>query len=683
MPVREVTNNLHVEANHVYVIPPNTTLSIVAGTLKLQPRKQERTPARSIDSFFESLAQDQRERAIGVILSGTASDGTVGLEAIKAEGGLTFAQDASAKYDSMPRSAVAAGCVDFVLSPADIAKELARIAKHPYVAGQTLDFLTPEDDRATATEHEDDDNALPSGGHGSPHTGAKRARVEAAAVKSKTVDNGFKKILLLLRNHSGVDFTLYKSSTIQRRIARRVVLNKQDSLEDYANFLRGNDKELDALYSDTLISVTSFFRNPAAFDPLKRKVFPRLLQQRGDDPFRIWVLGCSTGQEAYSLAMAFLESVEKAPRLRKLQVFATNPNEALLEKARHGLYAKNLAEDISPERLRRFFVEEDGGYRIVKSIREMVVFARQNLISDPPFSRMDLVSCRNLLIYLEQGLQKKALPTFHYALKPGGFLFLGASESIGSFTDLFEPVDKKQKIYSKKAASTHSFHLPVRKENAERIPFAQTNRPPVVKRQEEVPSGLRDELTAQREADRLSVNRFAPPGVLINAELQILQFRGPTSAYLQPPAGKATFNVLKMAREGLMLALRATINKAKKENRTVRRENVRVNQSSETRSVNIEVIPLKNVRERSFLILFEDAERVTQSTNQPATPQRQMNSTVSLPQPHAKEAGKKNPGAAWSSSESLLRPAIISNPFRSNTKQPTRNCRRRTKKCNP
>ena len=234
MPVREATNNLMVEANHVYVIPPNTSLSIAAGALKLQARKKGRTPTRSIDSFFESLAQDQRERAIGVVLSGTASDGTVGLEAIKAEGGITFAQDDSAKYDSMPRSAVAAGCVDFVLSPANIANELARIAKHPFVAGQHHQ-LTSEEDRASATEHEDDASALPSGGHGSPHTGASRARHEAATAKDKVGENGFKRVLLLLRNHSGVDFSLYKSTTIQRRIMRRVILNKQDSLDDYAD----------------------------------------------------------------------------------------------------------------------------------------------------------------------------------------------------------------------------------------------------------------------------------------------------------------------------------------------------------------------------------------------------------------------------------------------------------------
>ncbi len=611
MLVRDVTNNLPVEANHVYVIPPNTTLSIAQGVLKLQPRKQTRTPTRSIDSFLESLAQDRSERAIGVILSGTASDGTVGLEAIKAEGGITFAQDDSARYDSMPRSAVAAGCVDFVLSPAEIAKELARIARHPYVAGQPLELSSPEEDRAAAMAHEDDETPLPSAGKGAPSTGAKRARAESEdkAGAGRPGENGFQKILLLLRNHSGVDFSLYKSNTIQRRITRRVVLNKQNSLDDYADFLRGNTKELDALYSDALISVTSFFRNPEAFEVLKQKVFPKLLQQRGDEPFRVWVLGCSTGQEAYSLAMAFMESADKAPRLRKLQVFATDLNDALLEKARHGLYAKSLAEDVSPARLRRFFVEEEGGYRIVKSLREMVVFARQNLITDPPFSRMDLISCRNLLIYLESALQKKALPTFHYALKPHGFLFLGASESIGAFTDLFEPLDKKHKIFSKKATTRTTFHLPVKKERVERN-LQTLHPPPPTASQDEQTQGLRGELSAQREADRMSVNRFAPPGVLISGDMQILQFRGQTSAYLQPPTtGKATFDVLKMAREGLMLPLRTTINQAKKENRPARRENVRVDSNGNTRTVNIEVVPLKNLRERCYLILFEEAKR--------------------------------------------------------------------------
>ena len=438
LPVREVTDNLRVESDHVYVIPPNTNLAIAQGVLKLEPRPQTRTPHRSIDFFFESLAEDQRERAIGVILSGTATDGTLGLEAIKAEGGITFAQDDSARYDSMPHSAVAAGCVDFVLSPEDIAKELARIAKHPYVAGQppeppSLRKTTGRPRRSTRMMQ----RRCRQADTDTPRTGARQARAEAEAARGKAGDNGYKKILLLLRNHSGVDFSLYKSTTIQRRITRRVVLNRQNTLEDYADFLRGNAKELDALYSDVLISVTSFFRNPEAFDVLKRKVFPKLLQQRGDEPVRVWVLGCSTGQEAYSIAMAFVESADQAPRMRKLQVFATDLNDALLDKARHGLYAKSLAQDVSPERLRRFFVEEEGGYRITKPLREMVVFARQNLISDPPFSRMDLISCRNLLIYLEPSLQKKALPAFSLCAQAGGIFVAGR---VGIHWQLHRPV---------------------------------------------------------------------------------------------------------------------------------------------------------------------------------------------------------------------------------------------------
>lgn len=608
MPVREVTNNLRVEANHVYVIPPNTNLAIAEGVLKLEPRPRTRSPTRSIDSFFESLAQDQGNRAIGVILSGTATDGTVGLEAIKAEGGITFAQDDSARYDSMPRSAVAAGCVDLVLSPEDIAKELGRISKHPYVAGQAHNFVSPEAERESATA-QGDETPQPSK-RLEPSRAGKEASLVDENSPRRAGDDHYKKILLSLRNHCGVDFSLYKPSTIQRRITRRMVLNKQDGPEDYARFLKGNAKELDALYSDCLISVTSFFRNPEAFDVLKRKVFPKLLQQRGDEPLRAWVLGCSTGQEAYSVAMTFLEAAENAPRARKLQIFATDLNDAMLDKARHGLYPKAVAQDISPERLRRFFVEEEGGYRIVKSLREMVVFARQNLISDPPFSRMDLITCRNLLIYLEPSLQRKAFPTFHYALKPQGFLFLGASESIGSFTELFEPVDKKQKIFSRKVGPTPSFHLPMRKERGEHPSPGQRPPLPIGKGQGEPPEGFRSELNAQREADRVTVNEFAPPGILINAELQILQFRGPTSAYLQPPSsGKATHDVLKMAREGLMLPLRAAINRAKKENKTSRAENVVVKENGKTFKVNVEVIPLKNLRERCFLILFEEAEK--------------------------------------------------------------------------
>src|SRR3989441_10414349 len=305
MPVREVANELRIAPNHVYIIPPNTDMATAQGVLRLQRRQAGRAPHHSIDFFFESLARDQHECAIGVILSGTASDGTLGMEAIKADGGVTFAQDESARYDSMPRSAIAAGCVDFVLSPENIAKELARIAKHPYVAGQPL---SP---------------AL------SPPEGEKKKGEESAEQGSRG-KNGFRKILFLLRNHSGVDFSLYKSTTVHRRIDRRMLLSKIDRPEAYAGLLRGNPKELEALYSDLLINVTSFFRNPEAFEVLKAKVFPKLIRQPRDKPIRIWVPGCSTGQEAYSIAMSFVEVSEQAGHARKLQLFATDLNEAVL-----------------------------------------------------------------------------------------------------------------------------------------------------------------------------------------------------------------------------------------------------------------------------------------------------------------------------------------------------------------
>ena len=605
IPVQEVTNNLRVRANHIYVIPPNANLGIVSGVLKLGPRDGPRSPARSIDSFFEALAADQHERAIGVVLSGTASDGTIGLEKIKAEGGVTFAQDGSARYDSMPRNAIAAGCVDFVLSPKDIANELVRIAKHPAIANGLGE--SPE----SASTGRDDDVAIPSTRKKSTTEGSARTRAGArrATRSGAGAEDGLRTILLLLRNHCGIDFSLYKSSTIQRRITRRMILGKHDTLEDYAKFLRGNASELDGLYGDSLINVTSFFRNPDAFDVLQRKVWPAILQQRSDDPVRVWVLGCSSGQEAYSIAISFVEAAENAPKTRKLQVFATDLNETILDKARHGLYAKTLVQDLSTERLRRFFVEEGDGYRVTKQLREMVVFARQNLLGDPPFSRMDLVSCRNLLIYFEPDLQKKVFPVFHYALKPDGYLYLGASESIGTFTDLFEAMDKKHKIYKRKSFPSAALQLPLRRTTSEQ-PSPRLSRQGKGRERASATSdestSLHQESNVQREADRIAVNHFAPPGVLINSDLQVLQFRGVTSEYLEPPTGKASFDVLKMARNGLMLPLRAAISKAKKDKKTVRKENVRFEKDGKTRAITVEVIPLVNLRELAFLIIFEE-----------------------------------------------------------------------------
>ncbi|HSA57299.1 MAG TPA: chemotaxis protein CheB, partial [Gemmatimonadaceae bacterium] len=350
MPVREIASNTRVKADHVYVIPPNTDLSISRGILALRPRERTDRGNRSIDLFLESLAQDQGERAIGVILSGTASDGTLGLEAIKAEGGITFAQDDTARHDSMPRSAIAAGCVDLVLAPQGIAKELERIARHPYLARQRRERRPPAaGNGASATR-------LPLGAAAPPaHSATDGAKLPRGKRRprqaSTTAEAAFKKILLLLRDRTGVDFSVYKPATLQRRIARRMVLTKHEDPGAYATFLRSNRDEIDALYRDALINVTGFFRNAEAFDVLKGTVFSKALQRRVDQPYRAWVLGCSTGEEAYSIAMAFMEAADNAPHVRRLQLFATDLNETLLSRARHGLYARHLVQDVSPERL--------------------------------------------------------------------------------------------------------------------------------------------------------------------------------------------------------------------------------------------------------------------------------------------------------------------------------------------
>ncbi|HTB63899.1 MAG TPA: CheR family methyltransferase [Opitutales bacterium] len=600
MPICKVVDGMRTEPNHVYVIPPNKRMTITSGVLRLYPRPSGLAPFRSIDFFFEALAQDRREHAIGVILSGTASDGTLGLEAIKSEGGITFAQDSSAKYDSMPRSAVAAGCVDFELSPEAIAKELAKIAAHPYIASRAPK-RGRKANRPTAPDREHDYQVAPSNGRRLSNSKAKPVAAKAnLSRRAKPDDNGFKKILLLVKNHCDTDFSFYKVATIQRRIARRLVLNHLETTDAYCDLLRENTQELNALHSDLLIGVTSFFRNPESFEYLQRKVLPKIIAQPGDAPVRIWVPGCSTGQEAYSLAMVFSELLDRSSRPRLLQIFATDLNEHSLQKARAGLYPKNLVEDISPTRLRRFFVEDSGGYRVSKLLRGSVVFARQNILSEPPFSRMDVVSCRNLLIYFETELQKRILPMFHYALNPEGVLFLGTSESVAGFANLFEPLGKTHKLYSKKpAVSAHRMPISGGKNPADKV----LRLPPTTIASATAKSA---DFNAAREADRLTLSRYAPPGVVVNAGLQVLQFRGSTGDYLEPAIGNANFDVLKMAREGLMLPLRAAINCAKKEGKPVRKEQVLLKHGSGTRNITLQVVPLKNMHEQCFLILFEE-----------------------------------------------------------------------------
>jgi len=491
MPVVEADRSLRVEANHVYVITPGMDLTVANGRLIAARRTTSGATHQPIDTFFESLAQAQGHQSIGVILSGSASDGTLGLEAIKAAGGITFAQDASATYDGMPSSAIGSGCVDFVLPPDAIAREIARIAGDPYVA-------------PLATEEE----AVPP-------------------------DFNFAPILEVLHRHTGVDFTHYKRTTLYRRITRRMVLHKLANIADYVQFLKDRSVEVDALYQDVLINVTGFFRDPATFELLKSEVFPELLpDRRTQEGVRFWVVGCATGEEAYSLAIAFCEYLDMRSQRVPLQVFATDLNPRCIDKARLGLYGKAIAQHVSAERLHRYFVEADGGYRIRKSIRDMCVFARHNVLTEPPFSRIDFIACRNVLIYLGRELQQRAVRTLHYALRPEGFLMLGGAETIGSERDLFDLQHVRQKIYRRKP---HPMVQPGV------LPLPGVGHPAKGGREAAHRSLPVTAMTtdAQKEAERILLARYAPPGVLVNANFDILQFRGNTGHYLAPAPGGA------------------------------------------------------------------------------------------------------------------------------------------------
>jgi two-component system CheB/CheR fusion protein len=557
MKVHEVHDDVSAQPNCVYVIPPGRTMTVTDGVLKLRP--QSVGLHRPIDEFLTSLAEDVSHRAVGVILSGTATDGTLGLEAIKAAGGITFAQDETAQHEGMPRSAIGAGCVDYVLPPAGIARELVRISQHPYVAYPTLDVSSAKDDLDT--------------------------------------------VLGVLRQGSGIDFTQYKSNTLHRRITRRMVLRKFSKLDEYAAFLKNNPEEVDALYQDILIGVTSFFRNPDSYDALKTRVLPRIFRDRSrQEPVRVWVLGCSTGEEAYSLAMTLTEYASETHSNVPIVLYATDLNGSVIEKSRAGFYPRTIAADMSAERLRRFFIEADGGYRVAKSIRDLCIFARQNVLTDPPFSRMDLISCRNVMIYMEPGLQRKLLPILHYALRPGGFLFLGPSETISTNRELFESEDSKHKIYSKKGVPT-PLH--------QSLPLGHYVPLPLEKRHEawrEAPKDVQAEL--QREADRILLTRYVPAGVLVTPDHEVIQFRGDTGRYLAPAPGKASLNVLKMAREGLLVSLRAALQRARKEDAPIREEDVRVRSNGNYHDIALTVIPVRrnNSKERFYWVLFEAGE---------------------------------------------------------------------------
>ncbi len=594
LPVVEVTDGMAVQPNQVYIIPRNTNMAIEGDELKLTPRGDPH-PHLPIDFFFRSLAGQRRDQAIAIVLSGTGSDGTLGLREIKAEGGITFAQDEqSARFAGMPQNAVSAGNVDFVLTPEQIALELARIGKHPY--------LTPAADKS-------DDGQMFAGEEGP-----------------------FRKVLALLRSAVGVDFTHYRDSTIKRRIMRRMALHTREKLSDYVALLESDRGEIEELFHEILINVTSFFRDPAMFEFLKSEIFPRIINDRpAETPIRVWTAGCSTGQEAYSIAMALLEYLDDRPVRRPILIFATDLSDSgSLDTARAGLYPERIEGEVSPERLRRFFTKEDGHYRINKSIRDICVFARQNITADPPFSRLDLISCRNLLIYLSPVLQKRVIPTFHYALNPGGFLMLGTSESVGSFTDLFEIVDSSHRIYSKKSSVPRQY------------PHFNTDsrlQAPHIE-QKNVPYQTSNPLDFQKEADRMVLGRYAPAGVLVNESLEILQFRGRTSPYLEPAAGAASLNLLKMARDGLFMELKGALADVAQENETAERLGVHIRDGSRTRNINLRVSRVKppGQSERCFLVLFEEIDSPVGQA---------LNKRVGTFRPHTAGSALASPRGSW------------------------------------
>ena len=563
MPVEQANDGTTVSANRLFVLPPNFDMTISQGMLHLVQREARRGQHMPIDTFFRALADDQLGNAVGVILSGTATDGTLGLSAIKNQGGITFAQSPeSAKYDGMPTSAIASGAVDFILPVDQIARELIRIQKRPSSA-------TPAKDPFAGKE------AL------------------------------LRDIFRLLKNYSKVDFIEYKSATIRRRIMRRMNINQVGELNDYVKLLHRNPQEIEALYRDVLINVTSFFRNPEVFESLRENVYPKLFQDRPvTDAVRVWVPGCSTGEETYSHAIALVEMLSELRLEIPIQIFGTDLSDNAIQRARAGVYKESISSDVSEIRLRRFFHKITGGYQISKTIRDMCVFARQNVFSGPPFSRMDLISCRNVLIYLSPVLQKKVIPIFHYALKPAGFLLVGNTEGlIGSGSEIFDLMDRKAKIYQKKAVpSPVSFGLTLGKpEPPDNVPEKPMNVP----REEEKSKTPAD---VQREADRLLLTRYVPSAVVVNEDMDILQSRGSTSRYLELPAGKVSLNLFKMARQGLLYELRSLVEQAREKSTPVSKEGVAVEDGKSPLAIKLEVIPFRTpARDRQhFLVLFEE-----------------------------------------------------------------------------
>jgi len=558
MKVLEIINGMKVKPDHVYLNPPGKNVTLINGVLQLMDPVKTGGINLPIDNFFRSMAEEMGEKAICVILSGTATDGTTGLKTIKEGGGLVVVQDPdSAKYDGMPRSAIATGMADFILPVQKIPAELVKYTKAPYIVPPKKVIVT--DDQFT---------------------------------------NYVQKIYSMIRSVTGHDLSHYKQTTIRRRIERRMAIHQVNKIADYVKYLQQTPPEVDILFKDMLIGVTNFFRDPEAFKVLKEQVLPTCLKNKDPDfSIRIWSIGCSTGEEAYSMAILFSEAMDMVKQNFKIQVFASDIDAQSIDYARLGTYPDNIAADVSQERLNQYFVKEGNTYKVRKQIRDRVVFAVQNVIKDPPFSKIDLVSCRNLLIYMDSKLQKKVLPLCHYILNKNGILFLGTSESIGEFTDFFHPIDRKWKIFQRKDVSvTAAVDYPAR-------PFHHRPEPNdyYIKK---VPL----EMSIQQAAEKAILENFALPGVLVNEKYEIIHFMGKTDKYLETPVGKASFNILSMAREGLRFKLSTALHKTVRQKQTTTYNSLRIEYNGEFRIVDLTVRPLTEFPGMPgyVLVMFDD-----------------------------------------------------------------------------
>jgi two-component system, chemotaxis family, CheB/CheR fusion protein len=514
IPVVQITDGMALEPDRIHVVPPNAIVKVADGMLRLAPRDQAEADGRlPIDMFFRSLAEAHHSHAIGVVLSGTGSDGAAGIVEIKAGGGITMAQAPdSAKYDGMPRAAIATGAVDLVRPASSIAEELIHLGRHPYLG---------------------------------------RAKVKAAADELRVPEEQLHRIFVHLRNASGIDFSRYKRPTVKRRFRRRMILQKIGAVDDYVRVLGQDAAEAKALARDILINVTSFFRDADSFEVMKATILPEIVSQAEKGAtIRIWIPGCSTGEEVYSIAISFLEYLAENSRDARIQIFATDVSDDAVARARAGSYPESIVSDVSPERLRRFFTKTDGGYRINKTVRDMCIFARQDLTRDPPFSKLDLIVCRNVLIYLDRPLQQRLMKVFHYALRARGFLMLSSAETIGMHTDLFTRVDKKHKVYLKRQTQT-----PMSSELAHTARLSDRVAPP----QHSERTGEK----VQSEAQQILMSRYTPPGILVDPHDEVVHFHGHTGRYLEPPPGEPSRNIMKMAREGLLQRLRHVLQEAR------------------------------------------------------------------------------------------------------------------------